>query len=79
MYLRDVIPFQHRTDLVMPDWNCQCIFIEVDKNIFAKSKNVIIGVIYRHPGTDLNLFNTIMENINSAQEWWHMLLRNGRL
>ena len=44
MYLRDIMPFQH---LVMPDFNCKCIFIEVDKDIFAKSKNVIIGVIYR--------------------------------
>ena len=49
MYLRDVIPFQHRNDLVMPDCSCECIFIEVDKNIFAKSTNVIIGVIYHDP------------------------------
>ena len=61
MYLRDVIPFQYRNDLVMPDCNCECIFIEVDKDIFAKSKNAIIGVIYRPSNIDLNLFNDNME------------------
>ena len=49
MYLRDVIPFQHRHDLVMADCKCECIFIKVDKDIFSKSKNLIIGVIYTPP------------------------------
>ena len=69
MYLRDVIPFQHRNDLVMPDCNCECIFIEVDNDIFANSKNVIIG----------NYLMTLWENVNSAQEWGQMLLSDGRL
>ena len=42
MYLRYVIPFQHRNDLVVPDCNCECIFIETDWDIFAKNKNKFI-------------------------------------
>ena len=48
MYVRDVIPFQHRHDLVMADCKCECIFIKVDKDI-SKSKNLIIGVINPPP------------------------------
>ena len=34
MYLRYVLPFQHRNDVVKPDSNCECISIDADKDIW---------------------------------------------
>ena len=34
----------------------ESVFIEIDKDVFNKEKNIIIGVIYRPPGTDLENF-----------------------
>ena len=35
----------------------ESIFIEIDKHVFNKNSNIVIGVIYRPPNTDINCFN----------------------
>ena len=35
----------------------ETIFIEIDKEQIGKDKNVIIGVIYKPPDTDITVFN----------------------
>ena len=41
------------------------MFLELDKNTLETNKNIIIGVIYRPPDTDLKLFNENMESLLS--------------
>ena len=46
----------------------ESVFIEIDKDIFHNEKHVIIGVIYRPPGTGLEIFNEhISELLNKIK------------
>ena len=41
----------------------ESVFIEVSKNVFKKNRNIILGVIYRSPDSQLSMFNESLENI----------------
>ena len=43
----------------------ESLFIEIDKDVFKSSNNIIIGVVYRPPNTDIDAFNDHMSNIVS--------------
>ena len=58
IYLKDDLEFKIRNDLVQFDDSFESVFIEVANDVFKMGKNIIIGVIYRPPGTDLSLFNS---------------------
>ena len=45
-----------RGDLDIFNGNIEAIFIEIDKWKWNLAKNIIIGVIYRPPNTDLEIF-----------------------
>ena len=61
IFLKQGISYQNRNDLKHMGDIYESVFIEIDKDAFSKDNNVIIGVIYRPPGTDLEIFN---EHIN---------------
>ena len=60
IFLDNNIPYQIRPDIFLNDDFFENIFIEIDKDIFQRGINIIIGVIYRPPGTDLPTFNDSM-------------------
>ena len=41
------------------------LFIEIDKDVFHRNINRIIGVIYRASNTDLKLFNDGITDVRS--------------
>ena len=43
----------------------ESIFIEIDKHVFNKNSNIVIGVIYRPPNTDIYCYN---ESLNIILE-----------
>ena len=43
--------------------NIESIFVEVDKSDFSLDRNVVIGVLYRPPNTDIDIFNDYLGNI----------------
>ena len=58
------IEYKLRTDI------CECltdvaeiVFIEISKNVFQTSKNLIIGELYKPPNTNINQFNTKLETL----------------
>ena len=57
IFIKDYVSFQDRNDLYSIDDMFESIFIEIDKNVFNKNSNIVIGVIYRPPNTDINCFN----------------------
>ena len=80
IYLKSGIPFQLRSDLVIDNESCEFIFIEIEKEIFQQSKNIIIAVIYRPPGTDLKAYNDDMnELLNALKKENTFFLLNGWL
>ena len=66
IYWKRDIPFQHRTDLMINNDLCEYIFVEIEKEIFKQSNNIVIAVIYRPPGTDLKAFNDAMHDLLNA-------------
>ena len=41
----------------------ESVFIEVSKNIFKKNRNIILGVIYHSPDSQLSIFNESLEKV----------------
>lgn len=62
------IPYIARPDLEISSRIIESLFIEVDKNIFKTNKNLLIGVIYRPPDTNLNDFNDIFLDLLDKME-----------
>ena len=56
-------PYVYRCDLVSPEPICESLFIEIDKHVFRQQSNIILGVIYRPPNTDINSFNETLSTI----------------
>ena len=68
IYVRHDISFEKRNDIALKAFDqtaYESVFIELDKNTFEKNKNIITGVIYRPPDTDLKLLNENMESLLS--------------
>ena len=57
LYVKDTIEYTVRDDLCFQNDILETLFIEIGKDQFAKKQNIIIGVIYRPPDTDIKQFN----------------------
>ena len=53
----------NRPDLEYFDAEMESLYIEIDKNVFNLSSNVVVGVIYRMPKTCMEIFNDRMSDI----------------
>ena len=56
LYIKVNIQYKIRSDLKLDSQKFESIFIEVDRNIFSSHCNIINGVIYRPPNTDVTCF-----------------------
>ena len=54
MFISADMSFSLRDDLCCIDEICETIFIEIEKSAFGFGKKLIIGVLYRPPGSDMN-------------------------
>ena len=63
IYVKHGIDYFHREDLSGFDDCMESVFIEIPKDVFKLGKNVIIGTIYRPPGTDITQFNKKLEAV----------------
>lgn len=65
LYIDESLEFHQRLDLSLNKENIECLFIEMSGRPFDINRNVIIGVIYRPPNTDMAKFNDELSNILS--------------
>ena len=63
IFLRDGILYKQRTDLSVFNDYCESSFIEIEKSVFGHEKNVVIGVFYRPPNTDIQCFIDVVKDI----------------
>ena len=63
IFLRDGILYKQRTDLSVFNDYCEYSFIEIEKSVFGHEKNVVIGVFYRPPNTDIQCFIDVVKDI----------------
>ena len=57
LYIKDCIEYTLRDELCFQNETLETLFIEINKEQFNKQQDIIIGVIYRPPDTDINEFN----------------------
>ena len=63
LFIKDHIEYTVRPDMCLNNEIIESLFIEIDKQVLGKTKNVLIGVIYRPPGTDIKRFNDRVEEL----------------
>ena len=65
IYVKDTWPVQPRDDLNINEVYCECVFIELPNakslGIPSASDNIIIGTLYRPPGSDFEVFLEILQ------------------
>ena len=63
LFIKDHIQYIPRNDLKIPDKYTDSVFVEIDKTVYDSDKNIIIGCLYRAPGSDLKVFDMHIDNI----------------
>jgi exonuclease III len=61
MFISENLNYKVREDLSYIDNNFEFLWIEVDKTSLNKTNNIIVGTIYRRPGTNITDFNNILQ------------------
>jgi exonuclease III len=57
IYIRDDTNYKVRTDLNISTNDTEMLWIEIDNSHQINTKNLIMGAIYRRPGSDIEIFN----------------------
>ena len=72
IYINDKIKYHIRNDLaeINHPENVETVFVELEQ---TGSKNIVVGVIYRPPGQDVNEFNVFIDKVLS------MITKNDKL
>ena len=65
LFLPTNLSYKDRRDLGIFSDTLEALFIEIDIDSQHHSKNVVIGVVYRPPGSDLQHFTTVFDTILS--------------
>ena len=65
IFIKANIKYKRRTDLDIINDNIEAIFIEIKSEEFNTKKNMVIGVVYRPPNTDLENFIDSLNNLTS--------------
>ena len=63
LYINDHIRYNLRNEMKIFNEYCESIFIEIKKSQFAFDKNIIVGVMYRPPNTDMKGLNEIIKDL----------------
>jgi hypothetical protein len=63
IYVEDNVNAKQRQDLSKMSEVVEILFIEICKENTGLAKNVLIGIVYRPPGQDVNLFNYEISDI----------------
>ena len=63
IFLRDGMLYKQCTDLSVFNDCCESCFIEIEKKVFGHEKNVVVGVSYRPPNTDIQCFIDAVKGI----------------
>ena len=73
IFIQDSLEYFIREDLRHQNNSIESVFIKIDKTQLGKDKNVIIGVVYRPPNGDIDLFNThtpeLLSEIKSERKY----------
>ena len=63
LFIKDNVKYFVRSDLSILNKHIEVIFVEIDKNQYQSSKNIVVGTLYRPPNTDIEIVNAHLNNI----------------
>ena len=63
LFIKDNISYQCQEDLDVLNECAEALFIEIDKQQMNKPKNIIVGLIYRPPNTNIVDFNSYISDL----------------
>ena len=63
LFVRNGVSYKSRADLTTFEYYCESLFIEIDKSVFGSGRNILIGVKYRPPNTDIKIFIDHMKEV----------------
>ena len=63
IFLRIHLNYWKRNDLNIFNESCESLFVKIDWTKLIKEKNIVIGVIYRPPNTEISHFIEIIKDI----------------
>ena len=63
LFVKDDIECSRVENLCLNEKNIESVFCEFDKDQFGLEKNVLVGVVYRPPNTDITEFNEIVSDL----------------
>ena len=77
LYIRENLEYSERNDLNVFNDIVECLFIEVTIIFNNLPKNIVIGVVYRPPGQDINqfieLFHDILHKIKTERKSCYLM------
>ena len=77
IHIKTSINYKPRTDLDIFNDDIESVFIEIEGKSINSCKNHIIGVIYRPPNRDVNIFisylKKIFDKLKSGNQYCHLL------
>ena len=60
LFIRDALPYTQRNDIILSNEVCDSLFVEINNDV---GKNVIVGIIYKPPNINPDVFTEALENI----------------
>lgn len=66
LYVKDTISYDVRYDLNVLNENLESIFIQLNRNDIGLDHDVIVGVLYRPPNTNMDICNNLLSKIFNA-------------
>ena len=66
LFIVDRLPYILRDDLVYMNDHIECLFIELEGTSVDSDKNYVVGIVYRPPNTNINMFNDTFSHILST-------------
>ena len=64
--IKNHLQYKVRGDLTVISENIESLFIEIDKHSANRSKNIVVGVLYRPPNSDIDSFLQYFEGMLST-------------
>lgn len=65
LLITDGIDYTRREDLCTSSNVAETLFVEIDKSLFGGNSNIVVGVLYRPPDSDMSLFNEFANDLAS--------------
>ena len=69
VFIRNTLNFEYRDDISHFDGFCECLCIEMEKNSFDMTKNILVAITYRPPNTDSGVFIDVLNNFLENVKW----------